>query len=420
MVPVGQGVTHEYQDMFQSFTCCVGTGMENHALAGDGMFFESGDTLWVNIFAPSTAEWPEAGVRLAMDTDFPTGESAKLTMQVKKPRQFTVAVRRPYWVGDGYGVRVNGAPVPVDAAAKYVQVNRTWQTGDTIEVALPKTLRLERTPDMQQRAAIMWGPLVLAGDLGPEPPRGRRGADEEADSAGRAGTVVPVLVAEGRPVEQWLQAVNGEPGHFRTVNVGREPNAAGASREVDLVPFYLLHQRTYSTYWDLLTPEQWATQQAGYVRDAERLRALEAATVAFVHPGENASEQPFHLQTGGADVTPVRVVGRTGRAGRTWFSYDLPVQADKPMALVVTYYSADRRTSPAAFEIDVDGQRLADQHIDRTDPGRFFDLSYPIPASFVQGKTAVTVRLKADAGSQIAGIFGLRVVRADEVPQPIK
>src|SRR3954451_9238194 len=58
MVPVGQGVRREYQNMFQSFTCCVGTGMENHALHGYGIFFVGGgERLWVNLYAPSTAEW---------------------------------------------------------------------------------------------------------------------------------------------------------------------------------------------------------------------------------------------------------------------------------------------------------------------------------------------------------------------------
>ena len=56
MVPIGRGVTHEYQDMFESFTCCVGTGMENHALHGDGIYYEAGDKLWVNIYTPSVAE----------------------------------------------------------------------------------------------------------------------------------------------------------------------------------------------------------------------------------------------------------------------------------------------------------------------------------------------------------------------------
>jgi DUF1680 family protein len=418
MVPVGQGVTHEYQDMFQSFTCCVGTGMENHALAGDGMYYENGDKLWVNIYAPSTAEWPDAGVRLAMESDFPIGETAKLTVRVRKPREFTVAMRRPYWVGDGFAVRVNGSPVEI-GSGPYVEVHRTWHTGDTVEVALPKTLRLEATPDMPTRVAIMWGPLVLAGDLGPEPTRRRRGsdaADDEPDGAGRPGTVVPIFVAAEKPVTEWVQPAAGQPGRFRTVGVGREPNAAGAVHEVDLVPFYTVHQRTYSTYWDLVTPAEWSAQQAGYVRDAERLRAIEAATVAFVHPGESASEQKFNLQTGGKDVTPVRVVGRAGRAGRSWFSYDLPAQSDQPLALLVTYYSADRRSSPASFQILVDGHVLADQHVERTDPGRFYDVRYDVPAGLVQGRDSLTIKFQADDKSQIAAIFGVRLIRAADAP----
>ena len=79
MVPVGQGVRREYQNMFQSFTCCVGTGMENHALHGFGLYYASADRLWVNLYAPSTADWAAAGVKLAMDTTFPEGDAATLT-----------------------------------------------------------------------------------------------------------------------------------------------------------------------------------------------------------------------------------------------------------------------------------------------------------------------------------------------------
>ena len=65
MVPVGRGVQQEYQDMQRSFTCCVGTGMESHALHGDGVYYESNDTIWVNLFVPSTAEFTSGGVKLA-------------------------------------------------------------------------------------------------------------------------------------------------------------------------------------------------------------------------------------------------------------------------------------------------------------------------------------------------------------------
>ena len=42
MVPVGQGVVREYQDMEEDFTCCVGSGMESHALHGDGLYLRVG------------------------------------------------------------------------------------------------------------------------------------------------------------------------------------------------------------------------------------------------------------------------------------------------------------------------------------------------------------------------------------------
>ncbi len=52
MVPVGRGVQHEYQGMFRSFTCCVGSGMESHALYGDGIYYQGKNRLWINLYAP--------------------------------------------------------------------------------------------------------------------------------------------------------------------------------------------------------------------------------------------------------------------------------------------------------------------------------------------------------------------------------
>src|SRR5262249_14356622 len=71
MVPVGRGVRREYQDMSRSFTCCVGSGLESHALHGLGIYYEFGDRLWVNLYVPSTATWESEGVQLDMNTAFP-------------------------------------------------------------------------------------------------------------------------------------------------------------------------------------------------------------------------------------------------------------------------------------------------------------------------------------------------------------
>ena len=52
---------------------------------------------------------------------------------------------------------------------------------------------------------------------------------------------------------------------------------------------------------------------------------------------------------------------------------------------------------------------------DRSEPPRFYDVEYPIPARLVEGRESVTVRLQAKPDSQIATVFGLRMVRADEL-----
>ena len=397
MVPVGRGVRHEYSNMFGSFTCCVGTGMESHALHGDGIYYESGDRLWVNLYVPSTAEWKAAGVNLTMETDFPEGESATLKLKLKAPKQFTLAMRRPGWAAEGFSVKVNGKAVEqLPEPGSYVELNRTWHSGDEVALTLPKALRLEPLPDNPRRAAIMWGPLVLAGDLGPENQK-----ELKRDTL-TWQLKVPVFVAAERPVAEWLKPVPDKPGQFRTEGVGRD-------EDVDFMPFYRLHRRTYAVYWDLFTPAQWAQKKAQYAAVEQRHRRLEAATVAFAQPGEMQPERDFNYQ--GEDSRPVRVMGRAGRRGKKWFSFDLPVEPQHPMALVVTYNHDEWRKR--TFEILIDGKLLKEQTVQRRGPQRFFDVEYPMPAEMVKGKTKVTVRFRATGGNEIAAVFGIRMIRAD-------
>jgi DUF1680 family protein len=412
MVPVGRGVQREYQDMFRSFTCCVGSGMESHALHGDGLYYESGDKLWVNIYAPSTAKWEASGVDLAMDTNFPEGESASLKLTLKAPKQFTLALRRPSWAGEGFAVKVNGQTVKqVPAPGSYVELKRKWKTGDAVAVALPKTLWLEPLPDNKRVAAIMWGPIALAGDLGPERERRRGGQQTEAQAGARPPAQpirIPALVAADRPLSEWIKAVTDKPGNFRTAGVGRE-------QDVDLAPFYRLHRRAYSIYFDLFTTAEWEKKSAELLAAQERRRKLEAATVAFVdQPGEAYSERDFNQR--GEDTTPVRVGGRPGRSARKWFSFDLPLGADQPLKLIVTYHGEERATR--TFEILVDDARVGEQRIERHRPGSptksFFDVEYAIPAELARGKQKVTVRFQATGGNETAGVFGVRMVRADQ------
>lgn len=406
MVPVGQGVVREYQDMQEDFTCCVGSGMESHALHGYGIYDESGDTLWVNLYAPSTADWRAAGVRLAMATSFPEGEEAELTIRTAKPRSFTLALRRPYWAGAGFSVTVNGQAVKDPGpAGSYVRISRKWRTGDKVALILPKALRLEPLPDNPDRAAILWGPLVLAGDLGPIPARQPR--DESIATAATAAEwpATPVLVTAETSLDAWIKPVAGKPGVFRTAGAGRD-------RDVDLVPFYRLHRRVYAAYWDILTPRKWEERAAALKSAEEARRRLEASTVAFAQPGQMQAERDFNQQ--GGRTFPVQLRDRYGRRAADWFSFDLAVDPSRPLSLIVTC----SREEPAdrAFAILVDGRKIGEQRIPRRSPQEkegFFDAAWPIPAEAVAGKTKVTVRFEGIEGRETGTVFGIRIVRID-------
>jgi len=395
MVPVGQGVRREYANMFQSFTCCVGSGMESHALHGFGLYYASADRLWVNLYAPSTANWAAAGVKLTMATTFPEGDAATLTVTPAAPRAFTIMMRRPRWAGEGFAVKVNGDPLKaLPAAGSYVEIARTWKAGDKVELVLPKALHLEPLADNPRRAAIMWGPLVMAGDLGPEPARGRG-----APPATTADT--PNLVAASSNPSDWLTPIDGKPGVFRTKGIGRD-------QDIELTPFYRLHRRVYAAYFDFYTPPDWEKKSAEVAAERARARALEAATVAYLQPGEMQPERDFNQQ--GENTSVVRVGQRPGRAGRGWFSFDVPTDSARQNVVVVTYHSDSRR--PRTFDILVDGQPLARERFESSSESRFFDREYEIPLSAVpQGKPKVTLRFQATGGNDIAAVFGLRVVR---------
>ena len=423
MVPVGRSEQQEYQGMFEDFTCCMGTGMENHALHGEGVYYESPDTVWVNLFVPSTAEL-QNGTRLTTETDFPDGERVKITMTGHAARRFTLAIRRPGWAGDDFVLSVNGEGIAVSQAASlrpggaggrdlgldhgtlppssYVVLERSWRAGDVIELKIPKTLRLEPTPDDRTVSAIMWGPLVLAADLGP-----RREKPEESPAIAS-----PALVVDDRPIAGWLTPADGRAGDFRATGVARQiasPNDAAS--DVKLAPFYRTHGRTYGVYFDVLTRNEFDAQVAARAAEGERRRKLEAASVAFVQPGQPADEQAFDYRSEPSTRPVVRTGQRTGRGGAGTFSFEVPVEARGPQALVLTYHNDLGLPVLAKFEIQVDGTSLAHYEPNLSATG-FWDATYTLPPAALAGKSKVTIRFVASPDSRIAPVYGIRITRA--------
>ena len=413
MVPVGSGVRREYADMQRSFTCCVGTGMESHALHGLGLYYESEDKLWVNVYAPSTADWEAAGVRLDMATTFPDGDAAALTLNLRAPRDFTLALRRPAWAGTGFAVTVNGQPIAsLPAAGSYVDIKRTWRSGDRVALVLPKTLRLEPASALgaisgeagSMKAAVMWGPLVLAGDLGAAP---RRREDGDGDGV-RSAAPEPVALVTTQPVSEWLTPLSNRPGAFRASAVAHTISTQ-TPFDVDFSPFYAMHRRTYTAYWNLLSREELARRSSELLAEKERVRALDAATVTAVEMGDRESEKRFNLESEESSV--IRTDGRAGRRAIKWFSFDLPLPRERPAALaVVATYNSDQRR-PRSFDVSIAGQRVASETQAQGSVSRFYEKEYPVTADLVRDRQTITVRFEATNGYEVTPVFGLRLVR---------
>ena len=162
MLPIDPGQRRGFDSDYGGFTCCNGTGMENHVKYQAAAYAKSADTLYVNLYMPTTVTWDEMGVSVKQETDFPS-EHSKLT--VTGSGEFTIKLRVPYWATDGFEVRVNGETICTNPeVSTYVEITRTWESGDVITINMPYTLHLDKTPDEVDGstvASLMYGPLVM-------------------------------------------------------------------------------------------------------------------------------------------------------------------------------------------------------------------------------------------------------------------
>ncbi|MFT3787307.1 MAG: glycoside hydrolase family 127 protein [Tepidisphaeraceae bacterium] len=400
MVPVGPGVIHEYQDMFDSFTCCVGTGMESHALHADGLYFESGDQLWINVYAPTAVNWKSAGLKFTMASDLPLGDRATLTVDQAAPARLTLRFRRPAWAGEGFSININGQPVAsMGQPDSYVEVTREWSAGDVVTVTLPKTLHTEPVIDNPSRVALLWGPLVLAGDLGSQR------SDDQGENARADRMRFPVFAAGDQALTFWLHPVDGKPGTFQATL------ASGES--ITLSPFYALHRRRYSLYWDLLTPAQWADRQATYAAQENAAQALAKATVSYFQPGEMQTERDFSFQ---ADTgsQPTRDDGQPGRRGGTWWSIEAPIDPDEPVAVIVyARLPIDARPSFSLSFNDTPVEGEPSTHMDGT--SGLTDVVFKLPKDLTREVKRARLKLHSTDGKPLPTMVGVRVVRAESV-----
>jgi uncharacterized protein len=226
----------------QSFWCCTGSGVEEFSKLNDSIYWHDDDGVFVNLFIASELNWAEKGFRLRQDTKFPDVPTTTVTVSVDKPVQLALRLRVPEWLKSAT-VKVNGKPLDASSSpGSYLTISRTWKTGDRVEMALPMHLRIEAMPDDPKLQAVLYGPIVLAGDLGNDGLTKEMIVGPNAPSRRTiAATEIPAFRATTADPASWIKA-GDQPLTFRTT---------GQTRDVTLAPISSIMDKRYSVYWQV-------------------------------------------------------------------------------------------------------------------------------------------------------------------------
>ena len=424
-----------------AFWCCVGTGMENHAKYGEMIYAHAAERLgenrlMVNLFIASELNWKEKNLKLRQNTQFPNADSSELTLSLAAPQQMTLSVRYPNWVAAGtLKISVNGKMQTVTAKpGEYVDIKRIWKNGDRVSIRLPMQVHVEMLPNAganSRHAAYFYGPILLAGKLGTKglqkvnffggsnvlQPTPGSAAGQLAHEKLPISDFPVVLETPNAPettqqLAKLLTPIKGQPLRFQLAGTTSE-------NSVTLAPLYDVVYERYTVYWPLMERAQFdgfrKLEQVEFAYEAlqmgeEKRVDLDDVTIDRVFIGDIASEQAhkFASERSNSGGSGGLNDGRW-RDAQGYFSYQMKVTPDAPVALRVRYYGGDKNRE---FDVLVDGKVVVTQKLTGKRSGSPLFGVYPIPGGLTRGKESVTVRFQPTDGGRAGGIFDLRTIKA--------
>jgi hypothetical protein len=250
--PLAAGYWRAYGSPEESFWCCTGTGAEDFAKFADTIYFRRGSDIFVNQFIASTLDWQDAGLVLEQVTHFPREQGTTLKIRSSRPALRTIHMRIPGWTTTDAQVKINGQLLEAMAdPGSYLALRKTWLDGDTITVSMPMELRKETLPGDDAVAAALYGPLVLAADLGTPPPdessRVIHSGDTVPKNLPAASSLPKVAATSDADTKEWIQVDSQSELRF---------TAAGEGAKSQLMPMYEISDQRYSVYLQMQSPKK--------------------------------------------------------------------------------------------------------------------------------------------------------------------
>jgi DUF1680 family protein len=408
--PLKSGHFKTYNSPYESFWCCTGTGMENHVKYGDSIYFYNEGVLYVNLFIPSVLDYRDKGVTVIQQTKYPLDGEVQIQLIVEKPVKLAVRIRRPRWAKDDLILTVNGKDYPINAGAgDYMTIERLWKNSAEIKLTLPIKLRTETMPDNPKKIAFFYGPVLLAGALGTD---GIEDIDPHAGKRNKFDNVpsppIPVIVYDDGKISEYIRPAS-ESGRFVMDGSVLKILGSDSTGDMRLIPFYMMHYQRYMVYWDIYSRQDWEKRKEQFEKEQAEIRALQARTIDHFIPGQMQPERDHNFK--GENTHKGLFRNRHWRDARSggWFSFEMKVSADAAVVLSCMYWGSD---GPGRdFDILIDDQKIATEHLNQNQPGQFFNVVYDIPVELTKNKEKITVKFKAHSWRTAGGLFECRTLK---------
>lgn len=402
--------------------CCVGTGMENHGKYGEFIYTHTGDSLYVNLFTASELDWRERGIRITQETRFPDEEQVRLTINVKKAARLKLLIRHPWWckAGDMKVVCRGKDYATGSQPSSYVVIDRKWKDGDVVEISLPMQVSVEELPNVPEYIAILRGPVLLGARMGTDRLDGLVADDSRWGHIAHGPLVslfdTPILVGEREEIVAKLknmQPIAGKPLCYTVPGLFEDRFA-----ELQLEPFFRLHDCRYMMYWLSMTPEEYAKHRQVIKEQEQKALQLDRRTVDVVTPGEQQPEADHYMKN--ENSTTGNFEGKAWRDARDggFFEYRMSTGGRDDLSLMVRYWGNESVDgAKRTFDILIDGQLLAEEDIvGKWNKTEFMDVEYLIPTELLRGKSHVTVTFRSRESTVAGGIFNVRLLNKQSDP----
>lgn len=239
-LPLRSGSKKKWGSKTRDFWCCHGTTVQAHTIYPSLCWYGDGERVIVNQYINSRYDRSE-NVTIIQNVDmkyygsgafFDENDNSrmsrwyiKINVAAKSLEEFTLSLRIPDWTDGSPVISVNGEAADWVSENGYCNIRRVWGN-DTVSIYFPATLSVSELPNMPGVAAVLEGPVVLAGLCGSD-----CGIRSESGDPTKALVNVTEHTYSTFPWQQSTYRTVGQPENF------------------DLIPLYDVTDEEYTVYF---------------------------------------------------------------------------------------------------------------------------------------------------------------------------